>query len=101
MGDLLDRDAIETALAALPGWSLEDGKLVKRAQVPDDSQDALVEAVGKVADEVNHHPAVDREPGAVTFRRWTHSASGVTAKDIDLAGRIDQQLSGAGTDTGS
>jgi 4a-hydroxytetrahydrobiopterin dehydratase len=99
MADLLDRDEIDTALAALPAWSLAEDKLVKRAQVPDDSQDALVEAVMTVADEVNHHPDVTREPGAVTFRLWTHSAGGVTAKDVDLAARIDQQLSGAGTDT--
>jgi 4a-hydroxytetrahydrobiopterin dehydratase len=100
MADLLDPDEIDTALAALPGWSFDDGKLVKRAEVPDDSQDALAEAVGKVADEVNHHPDVSREPGAVIFRLWTHSAGGVTAKDVDLAARIDRQLSGAGTDTG-
>jgi 4a-hydroxytetrahydrobiopterin dehydratase len=100
MAELLDRDDIDTALAALPGWSFDDGKLVRRAEVPDDSQDALVEAVARIADEVNHHPDVTRETGAVTFRLWTHSAGGVTAKDVDLAARIDQQLSGAGTDAG-
>lgn len=100
MAQLLDRADIDTALGALPGWSFEDGKLVKRADVPDDSQDALLEAVRRVADALNHHPDVSREPGTVTFRLWTHSAGGVTAKDVDLAGRIDQQLSGAGTDTG-
>jgi 4a-hydroxytetrahydrobiopterin dehydratase len=100
MADLLDRDDIDAALAALPGWSFDDGKLVKRAEVPDDSQEALVQAVGAVADEMDHHPDVSREAGAVTFRLWTHSAGGVTAKDVDLAGRIDRQLSGAGTDTG-
>jgi 4a-hydroxytetrahydrobiopterin dehydratase len=99
MAEQLDRDDIDTALAALPGWSFDDGKLVKRAEVPDDSQDALVEAVARVADAMNHHPDVARDPGAVTFRLWTHSAGGVTAKDVDLAARIDQQLSGAGTDT--
>ena len=48
MTELLDRAEIDAALTALPGWSLEDGKLVKRAQVPADSQDALIESVGRV-----------------------------------------------------
>lgn len=99
MAELLGRGDIDTALAALPGWSYEDDKLVKTVQVPADSQEALVEAVGRVADELNHHPEVTREPDAMTFRVWTHSAGGVTAKDVDLAARIDRKLSGAGTDT--
>jgi 4a-hydroxytetrahydrobiopterin dehydratase len=101
MAELLSPADVETALAALPGWTSEDDKLVRRADVPADSQDGLVEAVMKVADEVNHHPDVSREGDSVTFRLWTHSAGGVTAKDVDLAARIDAQLSGAGTDTGA
>ena len=54
----------------------------------------------KLADEVNHHPDVSRDADSVTFRLWTHSAGGVTAKDVELAARIDAQLSGSGTDTG-
>src|SRR5688572_28022521 len=101
MTELLDRAEIDAALTALPGWSLEDGKLVKRVQVPADSQDALVESVGRVADDMNHHPVVSRADDSVTFRLWTHSAGGVTNKDVDLASRIDRTLSGTGTDTGS
>lgn len=97
---LLSPEEIDDALAALPGWSYDGEALVKRAQVPADSQDGLLEAVGQVADSVNHHPDVSREPGAVTFRLWTHSAGGVTGKDVDLAARIDRELSGAGRDDG-
>jgi 4a-hydroxytetrahydrobiopterin dehydratase len=98
MPDVLDQDAIDTALSALPGWTYDGEALVKRADVPDDSQDALERTVGAVADALDHHPLVTREPGAVTFRLWTHSAGGVTAKDVDLAARIDQVLSGVGPD---
>ncbi len=101
MPELLSPAEIDAALTALPGWSLEDGKLVKRAQVPADSQDALVESVGLVADGMNHHPVVSRTDDSVTFRLWTHSAGGVTSKDVDLASRIDRTLAGTGTDTGS
>ncbi len=99
MADRLSPGDVETALAALPGWVCEDDKLVRRANVPADSQDGLVEAVMRVADEVNHHPDVSRDGDTVTFRLWTHSAGGVTAKDVDLAPRIDAQLSGSGSDT--
>lgn len=101
MADLLPRDEIDTALGALPGWTFEDDKLVKRSQVPVGSQDGLLEAVGQDADAMNHHPDVSRDGDTVTFRLWTHSAGGVTAKDVDLASRIDRTLSGAGSDTGT
>lgn len=101
MADVLDDATIDDALSALPGWTREDGKLVKTAQVPADSQDALLDSVSRVADELDHHPDVSREADTVVFRLWTHSAGGVTSKDVDLAGRIDQTLSGAGRDAGT
>ena len=101
MPDLLDPADVETALGALPGWTYEDDALVKRADVPADSQDGLLESVAQVADEVDHHPDVSREADAVVFRLRTHSAGGVTSKDVDLAARIDRTLSGAGRDAGT
>lgn len=100
MADALDRATIDDALAALPGWTYEDDKLVKRASVPADSQAALTDTVSRVADEMDHHPDLSTEGDTVVFRLWTHSAGGVTSKDVDLAGRIDQALSGAGRDAG-
>ncbi|MGI8901214.1 MAG: 4a-hydroxytetrahydrobiopterin dehydratase [Nocardioides sp.] len=101
MADLLARTDIDTALESLAGWSHDGKALVRRAEVPGDSQDALVEAVATVADAMDHHPELEREADAVTFRLWTHSAGGVTAKDIELAARIDQTLSGSGSDQGT
>jgi 4a-hydroxytetrahydrobiopterin dehydratase len=98
MPEVLDQDAIDTALGALPGWEYDGEAIVKRAAVPQDSQDALVRTVGVIADELDHHPVLTREADALTFRLWTHSAGGVTAKDVDLAARIDQVLAGTGPD---
>lgn len=100
MSDRLDRAAVDTALESLPGWSYDGEALVRRAGVPADSQDALAEAVGTVADDMDHHPELTRESDAVIFRLWTHTAGGVTAKDVELAARIDQALSGSGWDSG-
>jgi 4a-hydroxytetrahydrobiopterin dehydratase len=101
MPALLSREDIDTALSALAGWSYDGEAIVKRASVPADSQDGLVEAVGRVADQMDHHPVVTREGDSVSLRLWTHSAGGVTAKDVELAARIDRELSGAGTDDGT
>ena len=100
MVDLLDRAQIDAALESLPGWSYDGEALTRRADVPADSQDAMAESVASVADEMNHHPDVSRDPESMTFRLWTHSEDGVTAKDVELAARIDRVLSGSGTDTG-
>lgn len=101
MAQVLAPAEIDAALASLPGWSYDGSALVRQVQVPADSQDGLLEAVGQAADAVDHHPVVERSSEEVTFRLWTHSAGGVTAKDVDLAARIDRELSGAGTDEGT
>jgi 4a-hydroxytetrahydrobiopterin dehydratase len=99
--DLLDSSQIDAALESLPGWSYDGEALTRRADVPADSQDAMVQAVARVADAMDHHPDVSREPDALVLRLWTHSEGGVTTKDAELAARIDQVLSGSATDTGS
>ena len=101
MSELLDQEQVTTALAALPGWSGDQQRLTRTVAVPADSQDGLVEAVMRVADAMNHHPQIDRGPDSMSFALWTHSAGGVTQKDVDLATRIDQVLSGAATDQGA
>ena len=94
MAELLDRAGIDAALTSLPGWSYDDNKLVRRVAVPAGSHDQLEKAVAEVADEMNHHPEVERGADELRFQLWTHSAGGVTQKDVELAARIDQTLSG-------
>lgn len=92
MADLLDDAAIDESLASLPGWRRVDNKLVKDVEVADDAADNLEGAVAKVAEELDHHPQVDRGKGTMRFTLWTHSEGGVTRKDVELAGRIDAAL---------
>lgn len=101
MADLLPDEDIATALEALPDWRREGDALTREVNVPSDSQGALEDAVSRAADEMNHHPDLHRSSDAVTFRLSTHSAGGVTAKDVELAAKIDQLLSGGARDTGS
>jgi 4a-hydroxytetrahydrobiopterin dehydratase len=98
MAQLLDETEIDDALASLPGWRRVDNTIAREVPVEDDAVDNLEAAVAEVADELDHHPDVQRSSGAVRFTLWTHSADGVTAKDIELAARIDQVLSGTAQD---
>jgi 4a-hydroxytetrahydrobiopterin dehydratase len=51
---------------------------------------ALVQRVAQVAEDLDHHPDIDIRWTTVTFRLSTHSAGGLTAKDLRLAGDIDK-----------
>ena len=48
--------------------------------------------VGKVADAAeanNHHPDIIISYKRISIRYWTHSASGVTLADVQMAQKID------------
>lgn len=94
MADVMQQKDIDDALASLPGWQHDDNKLARNVPVESGSQDNLERAVMEVAEELDHHPEIERSDGEMRFQLWTHSAGGVTAKDVELAARIDQALSG-------
>ncbi len=48
----------------------------------------LVDAIGAVADAVNHHPDLDLRYTSVTVRLWTHDVDGLSMRDVDLARQI-------------
>ena len=50
----------------------------------------LIERVAASAQELDHHPDVDLRGRTVTFTLSTHSVSGLTSVDVDLARRIEQ-----------
>jgi 4a-hydroxytetrahydrobiopterin dehydratase len=95
MADSQDEStSIDEAVAALPGWERQGDQLVRRVPISDEDQDNLERAVMKVADELDHHPVIERLPGELCFRLWTHTVGRITRRDIELAARIDQTLSG-------
>lgn len=49
---------------------------------------ALVERIGALADEANHHPDVDLRRSAVAVRVFSHDVQGLSERDLDLARRI-------------
>jgi 4a-hydroxytetrahydrobiopterin dehydratase len=87
----LDERAITDGLRALPGWS-RDGKVITRSYRFKDFAEALafVNAVGAVAERVNHHPDIAlHDYKDVTLRLWTHHDDGITTHDFALARAIE------------
>ncbi|SDH47463.1 4a-hydroxytetrahydrobiopterin dehydratase [Nonomuraea jiangxiensis] len=100
MARLLSGEEIETALAALEGWRREGDALVRDIPITPDSYDWLSQAVTNEADVVDHHPDIERTGQGIRFRLTTHSAGGVTQRDVELAARIDHVVNGAARDRG-
>ncbi|MGQ9511379.1 MAG: 4a-hydroxytetrahydrobiopterin dehydratase, partial [Thermaceae bacterium] len=48
--------------------------------------------VGELAERENHHPRLEVEWGRVTVEWWTHSAKGITDKDLEMARLTDELL---------
>jgi len=85
----LEHAEVDKAIAGLD-WQRQGDELVKVAKRGDFAGAlAFVNAVGSRAEEANHHPDIDIRWDAVTLRLSTHSAGGLTAKDVELARAID------------
>lgn len=93
MAELLTDQEISDALAKLSHWRHEGDSLTRTAEL--DGFGQAMEAVNRVAElaeSVNHHPDIDIRWRTVTFRLSTHSAGGITAKDVSLAEQIDETI---------
>ncbi len=94
MVDRLDDAAIEARLAGLPGWSRAGDEIRKefpRASFP--AAIAFVVQVGFLAEAADHHPDIGIRWRTVHLALTTHDASGLTARDFDLAEQIDEAAS--------
>ncbi|HEY8302452.1 MAG TPA: 4a-hydroxytetrahydrobiopterin dehydratase [Jatrophihabitans sp.] len=89
---VLDADAVQAGLAALhPDWSGDPGKLTRSIEFADFS--TAVEFVNRIAprcEELDHHPDLAIRWRWVDVALTTHSAGGVTDKDLALAGIVDE-----------
>jgi 4a-hydroxytetrahydrobiopterin dehydratase len=91
MADLLSTADIDTHLAELAGWSGDTGGITRTTKLPSFAAAiSVVDRVAAVAEEMDHHPDIDIRWCTLTFVCSTHSAGGVTMKDINLARRIDE-----------
>jgi 4a-hydroxytetrahydrobiopterin dehydratase len=80
------------ALAALPGWAFDEGRngIAKSFTFADFGEAfAFMTRVALEAEKADHHPEWSNVWNRVDIRLSTHSAGGVTAKDVKLAGKIE------------
>ena len=81
---------ISKALGQLAGWSVANGKLHREYQFPDFIHAFGFMATAAVAIEaIGHHPEWFNVYNRVTVDLTTHDAGGITAKDVDLARRLE------------
>jgi 4a-hydroxytetrahydrobiopterin dehydratase len=88
----LDAATVTAALEADdgPDWHLVAGKLVKTVLCADfNGALAYVLAVGRLAEEADHHPDIDIRYRRVIMALITHDSDGITRRDLDLARAID------------
>lgn len=87
----LNEAELAAAVEALPGWSVKDGKLHREYAFPD-----FVHAFGFMAtaaiaiEAMEHHPEWSNVWNRVTVDLTTHDSGGITAKDILLAGKLEE-----------
>ncbi len=91
MPNKMTEKEIDAALSGLPGWSVQEGSLVRR--FPFHSyMDGIrfVEMVAVAAEARDHHPDLLVRYSDVTVFLRTHSADGLTARDVDSAKDISR-----------
>ncbi|GAA1841618.1 hypothetical protein GCM10009687_03720 [Asanoa iriomotensis] len=90
VAEVLGADELQTALAGLDGWAGDPSGISRTAELASfPGAIAVVDRVAEVAEELDHHPDIDIRWRRLLFTLSTHSAGGVTRKDLDLASRID------------
>lgn len=87
---LLSENEIRARLREVPRWN-QEGDAITRTWTFDDFPPALafINRVGELAEAVNHHPDIYNSWATVRLSLTTHDAGGLTARDFDLARKID------------
>jgi len=96
MANPLTSAEIASALAGLPGWVFAGDALAKNFQFKTFPEAmAFMMRAAFEAEAMNHHPEWTNVYNRVSVRLNTHDAGGkVTAKDAELAGRIEKAFGG-------
>ncbi|MFP6847336.1 MAG: 4a-hydroxytetrahydrobiopterin dehydratase [Pseudomonas sp.] len=81
-------------LREIPHWNIEERdehKELERVYLFKNFSHALAftNAVGTIAEEVDHHPALLTEWGKVTVTWWSHKLRGLHRNDFIMAARTD------------
>lgn len=85
--------ATDVAQAGLSEWTFDGDAIHRRLSTADFSSAlALVNSIGDLAENRNHHPDLELGWGNVVIHLTSHDTGGVTDRDISLAREIDALL---------
>lgn len=77
--------------ANLPNWKLEDGWIRRTYKTASwKSTLMVINTIGHLAEAAWHHPDITASYAWVEVRLVTHSAKGITSKDLELAKKIEE-----------
>ena len=86
----LSESEIHSALHDLSGWTVVNGKLHREYKFADFIHAFGFMASGAiVAEAMGHHPEWLNVYNRLTVDLTTHDAGGISAKDVELAGKLD------------
>jgi 4a-hydroxytetrahydrobiopterin dehydratase len=86
----LDSGQIRDALADLPEWSHQNGRLVRELEFPDFIRAfGFMSSVALIAQSMDHHPDWTNVYNRLHIELHTHDAGGITVRDLELARRIE------------
>ncbi|AOT05225.1 4a-hydroxytetrahydrobiopterin dehydratase [Arthrobacter sp. U41] len=96
--DVLTEDQVDAALRGLPDWRYRLGGLVTVYKAPAAAAALeLIAAVGRLAEEQNHHPDLDWRYNRVFLRYSSHDAGDeVTRRDVAAAAAAGAAAAGIG-----
>ena len=93
MAHKLDSEEREAALAELPDWSWDEARqgIARGFKFRDFAEAfAFMTRVALLAEKADHHPEWSYVWNKVDVLLTTHSADGLTVRDVDLAKSIDR-----------
>jgi len=92
----LSEAELAKALAGLPGWRVENGKLHREWRFADfNAAFGFMTRVALEAERMNHHPEWSNVWNQVVVDLVTHDAGGLTASDVKLAKKMEALAAGS------
>src|SRR4051794_18912595 len=85
---------VEELAKQVPDWSVENERLTREVQVKNfRAALALVNAIGEIAEEENHHPdLLIHGWNHVRIELYTHTAQGISENDFIMAAKFDRLI---------
>ncbi len=73
------------------GWEFQENTIVRFYETDGWPTTLMaIAAIGYICEAADHHPDLTASWGRLSVRLWTHTAGGVTDKDLELAREIDR-----------